>query len=194
MNSKSFLFVLIIVSSSFYPNIDAKQLIDESKPSSVFEWATAKPGDFQKWLLNNEKILDQCDACRLLVSWSDEKASTANFNIAEFLVQPSDDRDTKLFIRHLESGVALRIGVNYSPSYLLRNEPFIIRIALAFEGDVDNVFNELSRAQAETLREKNWKYLSLTKEIQIDKKIYSFIFHCENGKTYQKMLRQGLRR
>jgi hypothetical protein len=189
MNPKSFLFVLLLASSS----ISAKELQEESESSRVFEWATAKPGDFERWLLKNEKLLAQHDACRLLVSWRVEGASTANFNISEFLVRPDDDRDTRLLIKHRESGLDLRVGVSYQPSYL-ENNPFIIRMALAFEGDADVVFWTVSRTQAETLREKDWKYLSLAKEMEIGNKVYSFIFHCENGKTHQKDFRRILKR
>jgi hypothetical protein len=195
MNPKLLLFMLLLVGPTTCPNINANQL-DENDNSRVFEWTKAKSGDFQRWLMQHEKLLGQCDACRLLVSWSNEgeAVGTADFNIAEILVLPEDSSNTKLLIRHPESGINLRVGVDYAPSYLSRNEPLIIRMALAFEGDAKGVFYELDRTQAEALREKSWKYLSLTKDIKIGKRIYSFIFHCENGKTYQKMLRRSLRR
>lgn len=158
----------------------------------VFDWATAKQGDFERWLLNNEKTFLHADVCRLLASWSAGGESTASFNIAELIVNPKDGRIAHLLIKHPESGLDLRVGIEYSRSAFSENLPLVIRMALAFEGDINHLWSEVSRGEAETLRGKDWKYLSLRKEIQIDNKTFSFIYECENGKTYQEELLRSL--
>jgi hypothetical protein len=173
------------------PPIIAEQLEEDDSPE-VFEWAKSKSGDFEQWLLKNENNIRQADVCRLLASWSDEKIGTASFNIAEFIVNPKPNSNTSLLVRHHESGSILRVAVKYSRFDHLHDEPLIIRIALTLGGDPNNIWSDIGRGQAETLREKDWKYLSLRKEIQINNKIYSFIFHCENGMTYQEELLRRL--
>jgi hypothetical protein len=57
----------------------------------------------------------------------------------------------------------VRVGVQYLP---IKSGVSGILIALAFEGPPRDVFDEPSRVEADTIRRKDWAYLTVTKEVR----------------------------
>ncbi len=159
------------------------------KTTKLFEWRTSKTGDILLWLKQNEKLLNYADGCSLTASWRDDESElgTSVFNIAEILIAPENEKVATLF-QLPEYGIGARVGVRYLP--LASKNSWAIQIALAFEGAAEDVFDESSSSEAETMRESNWKYLSVAKDIRTGKRIYNFHFGCQNGKTYMKFLRK----
>jgi len=153
---------------------------DPNAPSRLFEWNSRGTGEFDLWLNENKRLLGRCDVCDLNVSWKNEEARAYSsvHNIAVFLIGPADEQVSRV-IRHIESGVDVRVGVQYFPA-----KPGIsqIRIALAFEGLPDDIFYEITRSQAETLRDKEWKFVTAMKEMRVKNLRYTFSLTCTNSK------------
>jgi hypothetical protein len=116
----------------------------------------------------------QTDVCMVTTYWVEEGAgSTSRFNIGEFNASPRDEQVTKSF-QHQESGLAVRVGVEY-----FENSPGRIRLAIAFKGEPAAVFDEIDRAEAETFHGKNWPGMSVSKSIKIDKREYTYTLTCQ---------------
>jgi hypothetical protein len=75
----------------------------------------------------------------------------------------------------------VRVGVKY---LAIKSGISQIRIALAFEGAPDDIFYEVSRAQADAIREKGWRSVASTKEIQLKNLLYTFTLTCTDSKKH----------
>jgi hypothetical protein len=154
---------------------------DRVAPSRIFYWKSGGLEELHRWLKDNEGLLDRGDVCAVGYSWSDEKTkiSTSNYSVADFLVTPDDEEVTRL-IRDAESGLEVRVGVQYLP---LKSGTSGIRIALAFEGATEAVFSEISRGEASAVREKGWKFLEAVKSIQTAGRLYRVYLNCSSPET-----------
>lgn len=155
---------------------------DVLQPSRIYDLTAPEKPDLKRWLKGNENLLNRGDVCGVSYSWTDEtrKISTSNFLLQSFLVVPEDE-EVKRIVRHKASGLDVRIGVQYHP--LAFGSASEIRIALAFEGQRDDVFDETSRSEATTLRDHKWKFLETAKSIRAGERFYTFHLTCRNGKT-----------
>ena len=162
----------------------------------VLHW-DEKP-DVHKWLIENGSMLKQGDGCTLSVSWADKddhnRPSSAVHEITSFVITPQDEEMTRLFSDTASpSGLGVRVGVRYLPSSFAGSEQYL-QIALALEGAADEVFDEISRSEAGTIRYKNWKDIEVVKPILIESIQYRFALSCENGKTFLSFLRHSKHR
>ena len=147
----------------------------------IYRWPPNDLDGLQRWLKSNASLLERGDACSRGFYWSDKqnKFSTSNYELASFVVIPDDDEITYT-VHESESGVDVRVGIKFQ---LVNKAVSEIRVALAFEGDPEDVFNEVSRAEARSMRDNTWKLLEGTKPIQSGNRVYRFHLICENGKT-----------
>jgi hypothetical protein len=155
---------------------------DRIAPSRIFYEKSGGHEELRRWLQENGRLLDRGDVCTLNVSWMNEETkgnSSAVHNVASFLVVPEDEEVTRL-IRDTESGLDVRVGVQYHP---IKSGLSEIRIALAFEGAPDDIFYEISRGEAKAIRQRKWKFLEAAKDIRIASLRYTFYLTCENGRT-----------
>ncbi|MGB7208885.1 MAG: hypothetical protein WBD27_09525 [Pyrinomonadaceae bacterium] len=137
-------------------------------------------------LLQGNFVNAQSETCKVRTYFLEleSKSSSSWFLVGEFPLELEDDAITKSF-RHQESGVDVSVGVEQVKS-IFKNESKSLRIALSFAGKPENVFDALDRAEAETLYDKNWKLISVTKNIQIANRIYTFTFGCARMKNRQR--------
>jgi hypothetical protein len=163
----------------------------------LFDWS-ATPDQIIPWLKKNERLLDHGDGCSLMVSWASAKPeerslpSASNHEIASLIVTPEDEEIHTIFRDKVSgSGLDVRVGVQYIPS--LKSGLSEIRIALALDGPVQDVFNEVSRAEGATLRNQEWKRLTIVKPIKVSEMNYRYSLTCENGKTFLSFLRRPTR-
>jgi hypothetical protein len=147
-------------------------------PSRLYEENGKRPGaeEYMQWLNQNKRLFKRCDICELNFSWFNEvtKFSIAVNNAASFFVGPEDEHVSWL-IPNPDSGLDVRVGVQYVQ---IRKGIWQIRTALAFEGDVDDIFSETSRSEAQTARDKDWKYVMVRKDTAIKYIHYTFSLSC----------------
>jgi hypothetical protein len=153
-----------------------------------FYWKPSN--DVNKWLKDHESFLQRGDGCSLNRSFVNSQArsyGSAVNNVALFMIAPGDDLEENSTMIHDEvSGLDIRVGARYLSGDAMEE----LEIALAFDGEPDNVFNEITAAEAHSLRDKNWKYLTLVKKIQLGDVEYRYSLACENGKTFMSFLRK----
>jgi hypothetical protein len=148
--------------------------------------------DAGTWLEQNRSSLNRGDGCQLNVWWRDEGPSaalpSAVHGIVAFVVGPGDEEMTTVFHDSAsDSHLDVRVGVRYLPAG--QGLPYL-NIALALEGSPDDIFTEVSAAEAGALRDKNWKGLRVVKRIMVGNVRYEFSLGCENGKTFMGYLRR----
>jgi hypothetical protein len=114
----------------------------------------------------------------------DNKQSSSWFLVDKFPLSFEDDSVTKLF-HHKESGVDISVGVEQIKS-IVGKEPRRIRLAIAFVDKPENVFDEVNNSEAETIYDKNWKWIGLSKNIKVENRIYTFQVSCERKSVKNK--------
>lgn len=166
------------------------QPIEEMPP--IFDW-NATPNQIESWLAKNEQLLASGDGCTLLVSWRavDSKKyplGSASHEIVSFIVTPEDD-EAHLAIPDKISGahLSVRLGIKYLPLTPNARE---LDLAIALEGETQDVFYEDGRTEAMTIRDKNWTMLELVKEIKVSEMAYRYVLHCQNGRTFESYFRK----
>jgi hypothetical protein len=103
----------------------------------------------------------------------DNKQSSSWFLVDKFPLSFEDDSVTKLF------------GVEQIKS-IVGKEPRRIRLAIAFVDKPENVFDEVNNSEAETIYDKNWKWIGLSKNIKVENRIYTFQVSCERKSVKNK--------
>ena len=111
---------------------------------------------------------------------SEAKASSSRFSVGTFPLKLEEDAITKYFLHH-ESGVSISVGVGQVRS-IFEDEPRRIRMAISFVSKLEDIFDEIERAEAESIYDKNWRWLSVSKNIRVANRIYTFTFGCERSK------------
>jgi hypothetical protein len=152
-----------------------------------------KSSDVNKWLKDHEPFLQRGDGCMLNMSFADSTSRSGLNNVALFMIAPGDPdnfEENSTVIHDSRSGLDVRVGARYVYGEGIEE----LEIALGFEGDADNVFNEVTAAQARSLRDKNWKALTLVRKTQIGDTRYEYSLNCENGKTFMSVLRKPVGR
>lgn len=127
-------------------------------------------------------VFAQSGVCRVSYYYWDEttKASSSRHLIGEFPM----GRDSLSILKEFrleDAGVDIFVGVA-SIKGVLKGEPKKLRMVLAFDGTMEDVFDELTRAEAETLYDKNWKWLRVTKSKKVGSREYTYSFGCEKTK------------
>ena len=160
-----------------------------------------KKPDVRKWLRENEAILKRGDGCSLTVSWYSESnrkgPGSAVHEIVAFLTLPEgEDEITRVFHDAAsDSGLDVRVGVRYVHDGLLASKlPPKLELALALDGPSDDVFGEISRSEASTVRFKDWKFISVVKPIVANGMRYRYELFCENGKQFMSFFRRPVKK
>ena len=130
----------------------------------------------------------QTASCKVTTYFRDFESgnSSGNFFVGNFILQPDDDEATNdemtKFLHHEESGVNVLAGVQVSSAY--QNKSKGIKVALSFTGKPDDTFDLIDGSQAETIFDRHWKLLSVSNDIKVGKRIYTFTLNCgrENKK------------
>jgi len=175
-----------LILASLVTSAQENRSIPPNDPTArTFYWSE-KPDakDLEKWLMANEVILRRGDACTLTYWWMDEEhpyPSSSTTELATFITLPQDEELTKA-IHDPRSGLDIRVGIRYVPGD--SKNPYMLQIALAFEGLPDGVFDEANRAQAETVRSPSWRWLGVVKPIRLGDMRYTYSLHCQNGREY----------
>jgi hypothetical protein len=124
----------------------------------------------------------QTESCGVTTYFLDLEARSSSswFLVGRFPLKLEGDAITKQFI-HAESGVNISVGVEQVIG-IFEGEPRRMRIAMSFIGKPEDVFDEIESAGAESIYDKNWRWLSVSKNLQVANRIYTFRFGCERNK------------
>ena len=124
----------------------------------------------------------QTEVCSLTTYFRDleskEQVSSSRFLVGSFPLQLADDELTKFF-HHQESGINISVGIQMIRSIFSEKEPKRMRLAISFTGKPDDVYDLLEGAGAESIYDKHWKWLSVSNNIKVGGRIYTFTFGCE---------------
>ena len=122
----------------------------------------------------------QTEMCRLTVSAVQRNPFQASSRelVGEFPLTFENDKLAKN-LRHEESGVEISMGVEVIEGM---SKTKVIRLGISFqrEGD-DSVFESLDGVEAQTFYDKNWRALSVSKNIEKNNRTYTFEFSCEKA-------------
>lgn len=84
---------------------------------------------------------------------------------------------TKL-LHHKESDTDISVGVELN-QFLDQRKTTLIRLGLGLSSKPANVFDDPNRSEAESVYDKHWRFLSVSKSIEKGKRTYRFSFRCE---------------
>lgn len=147
------------------------------------------------------RAMAQADYCHVLISWVDRQTghSTSLFNVGDYCADPNPDDSP--FLRtfvHAESGIKINVGVDYYTRTLEKNTIWM-RMGMRFvdkaesEDDHSNkldVFFSVNSVYAETIRDKHWKVLEVSKFLSKDGKDYHLLFTCaKHTKLSRKIIK-----
>jgi len=110
----------------------------------------------------------------------DAKASSSRFYVGGFDLQLAETYDdvTKFF-HHKESGVNVTVSATLTKG-IFNGEPKMFNIALSFTAKPDDDdFELLDGAKAQTIYDKRWRWISVSDDIKVGNRIYTFTFACE---------------
>lgn len=126
----------------------------------------------------------QVEVCRLTVSSMQRNPfqATSRELVQEFPLVLDDSKLSKEVL-HQASGVLISMGVEV---LLVVDKPKVIRLAISFGPDVNSVFEALDGVEARTFYDKNWRALSVSKNIEKPNRIYTFEFSCERVKKKKR--------
>jgi hypothetical protein len=120
----------------------------------------------------------QTEMCRLTVSSIQRNPFQASSRelVGEFPLTFENDKLARE-LRHEESRVQISMGVEIFEGM---SKTRVIRLGISFqrEGN-DSVFEALDGVEAQTFYDKNWRALSVSKNIEKTNRIYTFQFSCE---------------
>jgi hypothetical protein len=121
----------------------------------------------------------QSDVCRLRTFWIEKDPFvSSSWELVEAFPLVIGDRPLTKLLHHEESGTDISVGVELNYSLDKKQNP-LIRLGLSFSSKPDNVFEETNGSAAESVYGKHWRFLSLTKSLEKEKRTYTFSFSCE---------------
>lgn len=129
----------------------------------------------------------QSHVCYVRYSYADVqlKARSSFFSLGEFHTSFSDEPVTKSFY-HDESKATVNVGVEY-PSRTVGNENAGLRLAIAFSGKPENIFDEVGHAEAQASGSNPMKgSLLLSKSMETANRIWKFYLSCVPEKKTRK--------
>lgn len=107
---------------------------------------------------------------------SNTELSSSVFRVAQFEMAISDDEFTKT-VTHDESGVRISVGAQVVKG-IFEKEPVRLRLKISFNGEPDDTYDSLDGVEAETLFDKNWRWLAISDEKKVASRIYTYTFGC----------------
>jgi hypothetical protein len=122
----------------------------------------------------------QSQVCKLRTFWveRDPFISSSWELVGTFPLTATGEHPLRKLLHHEESGMDISVGVELN-RYLDKKEPRLIRLGLRFSGKPDKVFDEKDATEAESVYDKHWRLLSVSKNIEKGKRTYTFSFSCE---------------
>jgi hypothetical protein len=130
----------------------------------------------------------QSGVCRLTTFWVDRDpfSSSSRHLVGEFPLVLEDEPILKL-MRHADSGVNVSIGIKFYKG-IFKGEPTRIRLAIGFQDKPEDIFDDLDRSEGESVYDKNWRWLSVSKSLEIEKRVYTFTIGCERTNRKKRSL------
>jgi hypothetical protein len=134
-------------------------------------------------LIASHPAFGQAASCQIINSFHDVELGifSSNFQVGNLLLQPDDD-DTdneisKIFL-HQESGVKVVVSVWISSEGIKKSKTKSLKLALAFNPKSDDLVGEGEGAEAESVYDKHWKWLSVSNQIKVGSRVYTFTLSC----------------
>ena len=114
--------------------------------------------------------------------WDNEsKSSSSRSLVGKFPLELDGDQLVKE-LKYSKTSTNVYVGVEQITS-VSSQKTKTLRVAISFDGNAENIFDELNRAEAETVYDRNWRFLSVSKNIKIEHRVYTFTFSCEKENT-----------
>ena len=128
----------------------------------------------------NVSVMAETEVCSITTYFRDfsskEEVSSSRFLVGKFDLKLEDDEVVKRF-RHEEINVSVGIARVTNP--LFKKEPVRIKLVISFMGEPGDNFDLLEGAEAESIYDKKWRWLSVSNSIKVNSRIYTFTFGCE---------------
>lgn len=123
----------------------------------------------------------QSGVCSLRTFWVEKNPfiSSSWELVGTFPLNVKENPSTKL-LRHEESGTNVSVGLELIEGLGTKGPPRI-RLGISFSDNNKNVFDELDVANAESVYDRHWRFLSVSKSVEIQKRTYTFNFGCQRG-------------
>ncbi|MGH9968912.1 MAG: hypothetical protein ACREBG_14085 [Pyrinomonadaceae bacterium] len=125
----------------------------------------------------------QTPVCSLTTFWVRHTpfSSSSRWLVGTFpLVLDDDDKPLRKMFHHDESGLDISVGVDTMKASLSPKDPTtILRVAFAFSNKPDDVFDATDSVYADSIYDKRWRMVSVSKSIAREDRIYTFTFGCE---------------
>jgi hypothetical protein len=134
----------------------------------------------------------QTQACFVRYSYHDiqKTAFSSYFQLGRFRVTRDDETVTKSFY-HDESKVTVNVGVAF-PSRTVGNETAGLRLAIAFTGKPEDVFNEVGGAETSVSGRNPLKSsILISKRIKDEKFIWTFELSCTPEESLPSWMRHA---
>lgn len=130
-------------------------------------------------ILQTNTAIAQVDVCRVAYHyWNKETKSGSSRHLVGEFRPLNGDGPTQKEYRDDETGMSIFVGVTSIESSM-KGTRRTLRMALSFERTGDDVFEDLSRVDSETILDKNWQWLKVAKLRKLGSKEYTFEFTCE---------------
>jgi hypothetical protein len=136
--------------------------------------------------VSSRMVQAQSEVCSVTTFWVDKNpfSSSSRHLVGEFPLEVEDEPVVKL-LRHADSGVNVSTGIEISKG-IFKGEPTRIRLAIGFLDKPENVFDDLAHSEAESIYDGNWRWLSVSQSVEIEKRIYTFTFGCERKRAKKR--------
>lgn len=134
----------------------------------------------------------QTQACFVMYSYHDiqKTAFSSFFSLGEFRVTRADETVTKSFY-HDKSKVTVNVGVAF-PSQTVGNKNAGLRLAIAFTGKPEDVFDEVGGAETSASgREPLKNSISLNKSVKNENLVWTFHLSCMPEQSLPKWRRRA---
>lgn len=137
------------------------------------------------FLITTINIQAQKNTCRLTYALMDKKTGTlSSTNGLGTLSFNAEDEGTKKTFVDSDSGIKIWVEAQIYGSSL-KKTPKQIDVAIFFgelKSETEDLFHYADSAIAETIYDKNFKFISVSKTIETKDEIYRFRFNCSKDK------------
>ena len=124
--------------------------------------------------------------CSLTTFWVDQNpfASSSRHLVGKFPLVIEDEPIAKV-LRHDDSGINVSIGIEILKG-IFKGEPTRIRLAIAFLDKPKDIFEDVAHSEAESIYDGNWRWLSVSRSVAVEKRVYTFTFGCERKNSRRR--------
>lgn len=133
--------------------------------------------------MSSVSAFTQTPTCSLTTFWVRQTpfASSSRWLVGTFpLLLDDDDKPIQKVFHHDESGLDISVGLDSMKAGLSPKDPTIIlRVAFAFSNKPDEVFEATDSVYADSVFDKHWKMVSVSKSVPRGNRVYTFTFGCE---------------